>query len=740
MKNFLSVGSVDIELANLSTINRIVGTNNTGKTNVFRALEFIGKALRMDQASLSLPSTAIYHKLEVEKPYEIEVSILPDDQEVAALVDSLALCLAASGDDPNFFSLPQEKPKVHRHELKMLAIEKLRDQVFGSFFKSNLSILIKGGISEYYPPQVSLHSRSDHQDLFFHWWGTITSNPLPSQSYEPISLIEGIADELVTKQTEFAKYVLEEGLQMPSIPPDYYASNIFQLINKTPTGVARGIDFNRFRVDQVQSIFGNSEIFGRLRLFFRYRGLRFDQSTTIGVPDLVMLIYLSSIISVSEEGKLPSPPLLEDFEQMDFPFHELSYNSLPYLLFQLENSESVRDIKKYQKIQQLFKDLTDALSFNVLVRPHVKKEEPGIKFSAVPLNDDTPFIPETKTNFALGFQIDKHPKISNKLSIEIVDKDMSLPIESSAAGLTEALLLATAIGGKEHCTILLDEPGQKMHPTLQKRLLEEIDNSVAKMDNQFLIITHSPYLVSARDLNGLWRFNKESGSSSALNVGLKIDELRSEDKEKLIRYFDNADIRSLLFAKGIVLVEGVSDKIVIEKVDRFLATEDKSCDLSSKEWSVIDVGGKDSFLIFVRLCKALKLPYIIVGDYDALMQLGKKVSGASCRTSAILLALLLTEDFNGKEVTRLKEVKKQVVEKDKACWYLPELIKEFRSLGERHNVFVFTRDLENALRMGPTSKDKKPLNAVESLREWIDTKKVPDEFELLGKFLMEKVS
>lgn len=145
--------------------------------------------------------------------------------------------------------------------------------------------------------------------------------------------------------------------------------------------------------------------------------------------------------------------------------------------------------------------------------------------------------------------------------------------------------------------LLLEEPEAHLHPALQYlflcSLLEEGVNQ--KKIRQIFVTSHSTHLTSAVDLDSIICMTiDESDNINAAYPGKVFSEDDIESKHYIERYLD-ATKSSLLFAKSVIFVEGISEKLLIPIFAEFL---DRSLERSLV--CVVDVGGK-TFKHFIKL-------------------------------------------------------------------------------------------------------------------------------------------
>ena len=257
---------------------------------------------------------------------------------------------------------------------------------------------------------------------------------------------------------------------------------------------------------------------------------------------------------------------IEEFRQRpDKTLSDLSTSpkgqELASVLFNLKNARLNQNIK-YKQIQHNFHQLFPMLSLDVIrenneIKILVQKE--GVE----------------STHFYLG------------------------------AGIIGALLLITHLIAHKEKVLFIDHPELHLHPHAQRRLstmLEDANNS------QICIITHSPYFVNLNRNSRILRFVQESAHTKCIEPpsGYFTD----NDLSKLEQFMD-IDTKEFFFARKVVLVEGPTEfgalPIFASKLYNF----------DENGVSVIIVGGKKSFEIFVKLCEGFVIPYLVIADQDA---------------------------------------------------------------------------------------------------------------------------
>jgi putative ATP-dependent endonuclease of the OLD family len=144
--------------------------------------------------------------------------------------------------------------------------------------------------------------------------------------------------------------------------------------------------------------------------------------------------------------------------------------------------------------------------------------------------------------------------------------------------------------------LAIEEPEAHLHPAMQYKFLKFLreNKESRKKVRQIFVTTHSTQITSAVSLDEIICLHEESGE---LNVGYPSkcfsDDADGRKSKAYVQRFLDATKSEMLFAQKVILVEGISEQLLLSVMAKYLSKS-----LEDNHVAVINVGGRffDYFL------------------------------------------------------------------------------------------------------------------------------------------------
>lgn len=202
--------------------------------------------------------------------------------------------------------------------------------------------------------------------------------------------------------------------------------------------------------------------------------------------------------------------------------------------------------------------------------------------------------------------------------------------------------------------IAIEEPENHFHPKLIKQLMKDLER-LTEQGKQFLITTHSPFVIDSSSLSNIWFAWQEEGES-------KIE--RITDKKEYVEHLFQIGVMpsDFLLSNAIVFVDGKTDRDFLTEAARKL---DKDFE---KAWvKIIPVGGDSKrgphYELWAEIAEHVPLPKFALLDKDAewvrkeLIQKGMKDENMHTLQKGAIedyyprnLICQFVQDMSGKEI------------------------------------------------------------------------------------------
>jgi predicted ATP-dependent endonuclease of OLD family len=227
---------------------------------------------------------------------------------------------------------------------------------------------------------------------------------------------------------------------------------------------------------------------------------------------------------------------------------------------------------------------------------------------------------QTNKNLNITFQIDKKEEsgyngtriVEHILDIRVKNKGVSLPLKNRSKGFNwffSFLVWFKKIQEDKNSNyiLLLDEPGLNLHASAQADLLRFLED--LSQNYQIVYTTHSPFMISSDKLQRV-RTILETDKGSVIS-----DSVQEKDPNTLfpLQAALGYDIAQNLFiSKKNLLVEGVSDLVILTAMSSILESENRTG--LRNDVTIVPTGGLEKVATFISLLRGSQLEIVCLLD------------------------------------------------------------------------------------------------------------------------------
>lgn len=218
-------------------------------------------------------------------------------------------------------------------------------------------------------------------------------------------------------------------------------------------------------------------------------------------------------------------------------------------------------------------------------------------------------------------------------------------------GYNNLIYIATVLGdlksrkelyGDAYVSLLIEEPEAHLHPQLQNIFFNYL-NSLNRIGFQIFVTSHSPTITAKAALDSLVVLQEQNGQITSLSI--KHSDLGESNKKYLAKFLDVTKSQ-LFFSNGVILVEGISEALLLPVFSRILGDE---YDIDKKGVEIVNVNG------------------VAFEHFGKLFNSGDPSNRLSCRC-----AILTDDDRAGNEEISSRADKAKELEKGLLKVYLAE--------------------------------------------------------------------
>lgn len=158
----------------------------------------------------------------------------------------------------------------------------------------------------------------------------------------------------------------------------------------------------------------------------------------------------------------------------------------------------------------------------------------------------------------------------------------------------------------ENGVMIIDEPELHLHPQIQQKYIDILNQAIDDMKIQFIVATHSPILINSKTINNVKRFYKNNGFTQI------VTSQNTPRHHNLIKFLDYTKATQIMFSNHVLMVEGESDAYVFQHYyEKYKERNSVNTPLN-----FIHIVGKDSYTEWKRFFDDWKITTFFIRDLD----------------------------------------------------------------------------------------------------------------------------
>lgn len=238
--------------------------------------------------------------------------------------------------------------------------------------------------------------------------------------------------------------------------------------------------------------------------------------------------------------------------------------------------------------------------------------------------------------------LDVKKLLSNFTHVYYPNSGVNLPESYNGLGTRNLILILLQLARfhKEYSTkndgrnihlIFIEEPEAHLHPQMQEVFIKQLEEATKMLAStgtpwipQFIISTHSSHISNAVGFEYI-RYFLQNNQQKTIVKDLKKDFSDCDKNKEFIHKYMTLTKSDLFFADKAILVEGLTERLMIPKMIEKLDKEEKT-NLEGNYLTLLEISGAFAHK-FIPLLEFLELKTLIVTDLDSVTE---KSKGKAC--------------------------------------------------------------------------------------------------------------
>ncbi|WP_148687071.1 AAA family ATPase [Candidatus Nitrosocosmicus hydrocola] len=212
----------------------------------------------------------------------------------------------------------------------------------------------------------------------------------------------------------------------------------------------------------------------------------------------------------------------------------------------------------------------------------------------------------------LNLKIDKQDEINSTFDFLFYRNNNPISIQELSSGEKGIIYLVIGIYGLDikDGLIIIDEPEIHIHPQMQQKLVEIINQAQYDLNLQVILATHSPVFVTPKTIQNIHRFFKSDNYTNIISNNI------THAESELVNILTYTNSAKLFFSTRVIMVEGDSDeyfyKFLFENWKKLKILDDTDIDF-------VYIRGKGNYFSWNKFLSRFNIQSFYLGDLDNIL-------------------------------------------------------------------------------------------------------------------------
>ncbi len=165
--------------------------------------------------------------------------------------------------------------------------------------------------------------------------------------------------------------------------------------------------------------------------------------------------------------------------------------------------------------------------------------------------------------------------------------------------------------------LIIEEPELHLHPQLQSKIRDFLEEIAEKFGLQCIMTTHSALMINENNIRHVYRFTRANNVTQIITPGKHYN----EEAGKLMQILKFTNTAKLFFVKKIIMVEGETDEYAFGYYLHHLANKSSYWEKILQDFEIVNINGKWWYTRRKKFLRTFGIKSYFIGDRDNVQEI-----------------------------------------------------------------------------------------------------------------------